>query len=405
MKASTLKLCLPVAAITAQQSATGITIPPFLNDLQYPVSAIGALIAIAPMVSFSARLPAGFIYRGDRARFQMAVALSLIILCNLCYGFAVSPLFFALVHALNGFALGAATTFYLAFFVDRLPPDEDRHHAMGYYAGALAIGHSSGGLVAGMIADRFGYANSFRFAALVALTALAILPFLKSPASPKTKGELDRPKIRPTLKQSLRAAINPQVGTIVVVAVFLNMIHQLHTAFIPLYSLAVGLTLTQAGLIKGTHALCNAITRPLSGYVVKGIGAKKLSRAALPLQAATIMLVPFFNHLGPLLIIFTVVGFLRAIVLVANTISIIEDVDETRVSRGVASGVYHAAGDLGVVLGPSMGGLIASFTGIARLFFVGPLLIAILFSISLWCTRFLGALEQRSLHAGKSSTQ
>ena len=72
----------------------------------------------------------------------------------------------------------------------------------------------------------------------------------------------------------------------------------------------------------------------------------------------------------------------------ANTIGMVEDVDETRVSRGVASGVFHAAGDIGVVLGPSTGGFIASYTGIARLFIVGPLLIAVLFSISIWASQF-----------------
>ncbi|HEX9880755.1 MAG TPA: MFS transporter, partial [Candidatus Binatia bacterium] len=139
----------------------------------------------------------------------------------------------------------------------------------------------------------------------------------------------------------------------------------------------------------------NAVTRPISGYVVKGFGHKKLSRVALPLQAAMLMAVPFFDHLLPLLLLFIGVGFLRAVVLVANTIGLVEDLDETRVSRGVASGVFHAAGDIGVVLGPSTGGLIASYTGIARLFFVGPLLIVALFSVTIWACKFLGTTPKK----------
>ncbi|MEK7377776.1 MAG: hypothetical protein AABZ71_02635, partial [Candidatus Binatota bacterium] len=84
------------------------------------------------------------------------------------------------------------------------------------------------------------------------------------------------------------------------------------------------------------------------------------------------------------------IGFLRAVVLVANTISMVEDVDDTRVSRGVISGIYNAAGDVGNILGPSAGGLIASFAGIARLFIVGPLITAVLFFFSLWACRFVG---------------
>lgn len=390
MKAGTLKLCLPVVLITAQHSGVGIMIPPFLDHLAYPVSAIGALFAVGPMLSLSARLPAGFAYRGDRAKPLMSAALLVAVLCNLSYGFAVEPIPFILVHALNGFFMGASTTFYLAYFVESLPPDEDRHHAMGYYAGALAIGHASGGLLAGMVADRYGYVMSFRALAFVALCALVLFLLVRTAPS-QTKAPSKREGKRPTLRQSLQAIINPQITIIVVIAIFLNMLHQLHVTFLPLYSLAVGLTLTQVGIIKASHALCNAITRPISGYITKGLGHRSLSRVALPLQAATLMLIPFFDKTAPLVVILVVVGFLRAIVLVANTISIVQDVDETRVSRGVASGVFHAAGDLGVMLGPSVGGGIATFTGVIHLFFVGPFMIAVLFLIVLWGSQFPGA--------------
>ena len=140
MKASTLKLCLPVIAMTMQQTAAALVIPPFLDDLKYPVSAIGSLISVGPIFALAARLPSGLAYRGYRARMLMVATMSVMTLCNFLYSFAVRPLQFSLVHGLNGFAYGAATTIYLAFFVEALPPDEDRHHAMGYYAGCLAIG-------------------------------------------------------------------------------------------------------------------------------------------------------------------------------------------------------------------------------------------------------------------------
>ncbi len=393
MKVGTLKLCLPVVLITAQHSGIGIIIPPFLENLAYPVSAIGALFAVGPMLSLSARLPAGFAYRGARAKTLISVALVVAMLCNLAYGFAVKPVPFIIVHALNGFVMGAAMTFYLAYFVESLPPNEDRHHAMGYYSGTLAVGHSSGGLLAGVVADRYGYVMSFWSLALVALCGLVLFLLIRfTPSRPRDPSK--REEKMPTLRQTLQAIINPQMAIIVVIAIFLNMLHQLHVTFLPLYCLAVGLTLTQAAIIKASHALCNAITRPISGYITKGFGHQSLSRVALPLQAATLMLIPFFDKTATLVVVLVVVGFLRAIVLVANTISIVQDVDETRVSRGVASGVFHAAGDLGVVLGPSVGGVIATFTGVIRLFFVGPLMFAITFLIVLWGSQFFGSSQK-----------
>src|SRR3989338_5335796 len=85
------------------------------------------------------RLPAGMVYRPRRARGAVAGAPPNVPPSHSLYAFAVSPIAFALVHALNGMALAAATTLHLALFVETLPPGENRRHAMGYYAGSLAV--------------------------------------------------------------------------------------------------------------------------------------------------------------------------------------------------------------------------------------------------------------------------
>ncbi len=389
MKASTLKLCLPIMAMTAQQTAASLVIPPFLDGLHYHVSAIGSLISVAPVLALAARLPSGLYYRRERARMLMVAALSVMTACTFLYSFAVEPLQFALVQAFYGFAYGAATTIYLAFFVDGLPPEEDRHHAMGYYTGCLAVGYSAGGFAAGYVADKLGYASTFRLGALPGLLCIVLLFFLKTPPSHRA-GENPgvKEKAQPVFA-SLKGILEPKVAAIVIVALFLNLLHQMGHSFLPLYGLAVGLSLTQVGAIRAFYSLCNAVTRPFSGSVAKNIGQRRLSRLGLPLQSAFMMMVPFVHDFGPLLTVFLMAGFIRAIVIVANSISMVENVDATRVSRGVISGIYNAAGDIGNILGPSMGGLIATFTGVGRLFFVGPLMITVAFFLSLWACRFI----------------
>jgi MFS family permease len=80
---------------------------------------------------------------------------------------------------------------------------------------------------------------------------------------------------------------------------------------------------------------------------------------------------------------------LRAIVVVANAVGLVQDVSESRVRRGLASGVYNAAGDLGNILGPSVGGFIAHATGIASVFVVGSLGSTVLFLIGVLLLRRL----------------
>lgn len=400
MKAGTLTRCLPIIMITAQYNASALILPPFLDHLKYPVSAIGSLVSVASVLALAARLPAGLVYRGHRARILMVFCLGAMALSNFLYGFATRAIHVALIHGLNGFAFGAATTIYFAFFVDALPPGENRHHAMGYYAGSMALGHSAGSLAVGHIADRLGYTAAFQFGVLAALLALVLILFLAHPPPARTGEGLLRAGSTRNVLESFRNLADSAVAAVVIVALFLNLLHQIGAVFLPLYGLAVGLTLTQVGAIRGLYSLCNAVTRPLTGPVVMRFGHRNLSLFGLPLQAGVMMLVPLFHGFGGLLVVFILAGFLRAVVLVANTIGMVEDMDESRLSRGVASGIFNAAGDLGLILGPSLGGLVASFTGIALLFFVGSLGAGVVFLLSLWGSRFVGPARRGERRSG-----
>lgn len=374
-------------AITAQQSAASLVIPPFLDDLKYSVSAIGTLISVMPILALTARLPSGLAYRSERALTLIATALLAMTVCAFLYSFAVHPLYFILIHGLFGFAYGAFGTFYLVFYVDALPPDENRHHAMGYYAGSLAVGYSAGGFIGGYVADRLGYTATFGLASLLGFLCIGLLFTLARSTSIRRVSDAHTSDTKPTFMQSLKGLSDPKIAAVMVVALFLNVLHQMGSTFLPLYGLAVGLTLAEVGVIKGCYALCNAVTRPLSGPVVTRFHGKAFSYVGFFLQAIFLMLVPLFHDLGTLLVVFVLSGLLRAVLLVTNTISLVEDVDGNRVSRGMASGIFNAAGDIGNIIGPSAGGLIASLTGIAYLFLVGPVITTALFFIALWACR------------------
>ncbi len=384
MKAKTLKLCLPVIGLTIQNNVPSLIIPPFLQDLQFPVATIGSVISVAPVLALASRMPTGVVYRNSRARMLMSIGILTMALCNFLYSSATSAVLFALVHGINGFAFGTVTTLYMAFYVDSLPPDENRNHAMGYYVGCLAAGYSIGSFLAGYVADRFGYRLTFSMAAFLSLLCLLLIRFAKGAPSQATIRQEKSPRAKMTFVNSFKAILEPGMAGVVIVALFLNVIHQIGNVFLPLYGLAVGLTLTQVGVIRAFYSLCNAVTRPLSGFVVNRFGHHRLSYGGVPLQSAIMTLVPAFTDFGTLLALYIGAGFMRAIGIVSNAVELVQDVDETKVPRGVASGLYNAAGDLGSILGPSAGGLIASFTGLAGLFVVAPVACTALFAGSMW---------------------
>jgi DHA1 family multidrug resistance protein-like MFS transporter len=388
MKMSTLKLLVPIVAITVQANSASTIIPPFLDDLRISVAVIGTLISLGPVLALISRLPVGIVYRRNRARSLISVAVLTMGITNYLYSFTQNSLVFAVIHALNGFAYGAVTTLYMAFYVDSLAPDENRSHAMGYYVGTLALGYSTGNFFGGLMADHLGYGPTFQTAAFLSLLPVALLWFLQGPRGKDAGKTAEKSKPKVTFKKSIKALLEPELATVVIVALFLNLLHQMGGVFISLYGLAVGMTLTQIGLIRAAYAGCNAVTRPISGHVVNKLGHRGLSYAGIPLQSALLMLIPLFTGFGAILVVYVLSGLMRAIVVVANAVGLVQDVDENKVQRGLASGIYNAAGDLGNILGPSFGGLIAQATSIGGVFVFGSLTSTILFLLVVWGVKF-----------------
>jgi DHA1 family multidrug resistance protein-like MFS transporter len=387
MKMSTLKLLVPIVAITVQSNSASTIIPPFLSDLRIPMAAIGSLISLAPVLALTSRLPVGMAYQRNRARLLISIAVVAMGITNYLYSFAEDVLVFAIIHALNGLAYGAVTTLYMAFYVDSLAPDENRNHAMGYYVGTLALGYSTGNFFGGLMADHFGYGPTFQVAALLSLVSVALLWCFHGSDGRRSGFTKEKPKAKLTVRDSLKALVEPELATVVIVALFLNLLHQMSGVFISLYGLAVGMTLTQIGVVRAAYAGCNAVTRPISGHVVNKFGHRGLSYAGIPLQSAILMLIPLFTGFGPILAIYVLSGLMRAIVIVANAVGLVQDVDENKVQRGLASGIYNAAGDLGNILGPSIGGLIAQATSISGVFVIGSLGSTMLFLLVIWLVR------------------
>jgi DHA1 family multidrug resistance protein-like MFS transporter len=389
MKLSTVKLLVPIVAVTIQSNSASTVIPLYLDHMQTPVAVIGTLISLGPVFALISRLPMGMAYNQARARLLLSTAILAMGFTNFLFSFAADSVAFAVVQSLNGFAYGAVTTLYMAFYVDSLARDENRNHAMGYYVGSLALGYSTGNFLGGLIADHWGYAWTFQLGALLSPVSVGLLWLLHGPGGPGERKGTGKGDAKLASRESLRALLEPELATVVIVALFLNLLHQMGGVFISLYGLAVGMSLTQIGLIRAAYAGCNAVTRPISGHVVNRIGHRSLSYFGLPLQSLVLMLIPLFSGFSTILFVYVASGLLRAIVVVANAVGLVQDVPESRVRRGLASGVYNAAGDLGNILGPSVGGFIAHATGIASVFVVGSLGSTALFLISVLLLRRL----------------
>jgi MFS family permease len=85
--------------------------------------------------------------------------------------------------------------------------------------------------------------------------------------------------------------------------------------------------------------------------------------------------------------IIAVFGTCRALVVVANSAGLAEEVDETRVSRGVATSAFSATTDVSSIIGPLVAGFVASGFGVHAMFPIMGAGVFLLFVLSDFAVR------------------
>ncbi|HZU07040.1 MAG TPA: MFS transporter [Chloroflexota bacterium] len=358
-----------VITANAAEGTLQLLIPPYLERSGYPVATIGVLYALSFATALVCRVPAGILYRGSRARVLVAGAASVTAGLALLYLQAPGPVAFGALQIVHGAAYAVSTTVTLAHFLATIGEEATRGRALAYFASALSAGFMLGNSLGGLVADHWGFGGGFSTAALLALLGAPLagaLPAASAPPQPAGS--------RPGSGRGLRYAFgDPGLLYAGLVAFLLNFLYHVPGTFFPLYALAVGLGLGEVGFIRGAFALTNTAVRGLSGLVLERVGLRPTIAVGLLCHAAALALLPSFQTFLPLLALLLFVACWRAVVLVANTIGLAEEVNPGRVSRGLASGVFNAAQDLAGLVAPAIGGAVAAALGLENLFRVLPI--------------------------------
>jgi MFS family permease len=360
-----------VVAMTTGEGALQFLTPPLLDALGYPISLIGFLYALSFGVALLVRLPAGLVYRPWRARWLIAGAVSASAAMALLYPHAPNAGVFAALRTVHGAALGVATTVSLAHFLGTHGSGTMRGRAMAYYATALSGGYVLGNGLGGIVAAQWGYAVGVASAALWFLVTVALTRALP-PVTTTAVAPSPLPPGTSRWAAARRALSDPGLAYTAIVSLLLNVLFHVPGTFFPLYALRVGLGLAEIGFIRASFAFTNTAVRGVSAHVLERVGRRPAQTASIVCQVAGLALLAALDGFLPLFVCLMFVGFWRAVGLVANTIALAEDVDPTRVSRGVASGVYSAASDVGALAAPAIGGLVAAAVGLDNVFRVLP---------------------------------
>jgi predicted MFS family arabinose efflux permease len=235
---------------------------------------------------------------------------------------------------------------------------------MGWYGGVQAIGYTSSNVLVGVSADILGYTAAFLYGTI--FTIFAVVPLIGAIQLPAKQVAQTRDVDARAGRVSgwLHGVADPGLWSVLNVNTWNNILHLTLVSFFPVYATAIGLGAAQIGIARGLYSGINAVGRPLAGAALARLSLRQVSYVSLALIAALLFTLPFVQTFALVALVFLGMAAVRAIVVVANSAALAEEVDETRVSRGAATSSYSASGDVANIAAPAASGLIASVFGV-----------------------------------------
>lgn len=367
-------------SITTTKGTVEIVYPPYLAGYGYSLSVIGLLTSLIAALQLVSRIPAGVAYQSHRAKRQYAVALVVFALSTIGLAFAngnaAAVAGLSLVH---GFAFGAIGTLGLALAID-LSGGRGAGASMAWYTAAISTGYALGSLVGGSLADNIGMpATLGLLGALPLFAAVAVLVLPDIEGAPQV---FDRGKgLRGLFAAG--AKLDSRVWLAVGIVLYLNVLQDGLDTFFPVFAPTVGISLAVVGVLRAIKSGAGIFMRFSIAVLLHAVDYRRVTLLAVVASAAGLALVPVSNSVFVIAPIFIVLGLTRGVLRATSAANIAELRREGR-DVGLASGVYNMGLDVGGIIGPTLGGAVASVVGIPAMFqiiavtaFVAWLLVAV----------------------------
>jgi MFS family permease len=334
--------------------------PGFSVSMGATLSAAGLITGMFSVVALVGRPFSGVI--GDKLNKKYALIASLTLngFITLLYGFAPSIGFLILIRIAHGLAFSVSSTVALALGADYIPK-ERMGEGVGFLGMGQIIGVAIGPNMGIILVDLFSYQLSFLVSGSVIMVAgLSVLTLRYNPA--KT-GAIRK-------SSSLKASLRPK--NLVAVELLPN------AAFVAIFMLGHGLTasflvmigdergISGIGLYFVVNAIIVLITRPLMGRMTDRKGVAFAIVPGYLLSAAAMILIGSGYHLfiiGLAAVLFAIGAGSAMPAIQADCLRRLD-----RARSTVATGTYMIGLDIGMTVGPMLGGVIADAHGFRATF-------------------------------------
>jgi MFS family permease len=291
--------------------------------------------------------------------------------------FAPNALFLFLARALDGLTAGNIPVAF-AVISDSTKP-EDRAHAFGVIGSAFNFGFIFGPAIAALTVA-LNPTVPFVIAGLITVLA-AILTIVYLPETNSHMGEVEKSKLFdfPKLWHTL---FDPGVGVTFLISLifFLAFSCSLIYGFQPFTMEILHVTESQNALLFMVFGTVGIFAQNfVVGQFSKKFGMKKSFSIGMLLTAVSFIIIYFSRSLSVFILAIVILALFNSIVQTLIPTILSQEADEK--SQGSIMGLNASYQSIGMILGPLLGGAVATIS-ISSTFLVGSLLIVICFFFS-----------------------
>jgi MFS family permease len=356
---------------------------------------VGTVVALYGAAALVARLPAGMAFSRRRGRGFVLAGGAASAAAFALFPLAHSPVALGALMALNGLGWSIATTAQLALLVAQPPAGVSTAAAMGWFSGATGLGNAAAGVIGGACADLVGLDATFYvlaatplFGALLMARAVGASAHLdaRAGAGAGARRDLDdraRGDRAHGRAGRLRGALRGMplalwVGMLVMF--YINALNAITNTFHPLLALGAGLSLTQIGALSSIRSWASSSSRFGSGPLFSRVDPAGLT---MPLviagTVATAMIPTVVGSFVLSIPLFVLAGLSRGLLRVTASAEAFDTVGDSESGHGVTAALLYSGLDVGKLLGPIIGGVVAGAFGIAAMLRVVPVALLVLY--------------------------
>jgi MFS family permease len=303
---------------------------------------VAGMFAVTALLIRPISGPAVDYFRKNRL---MTIAIGMITLAFICYGFSHSITMLIIARLIHGIGMGLVGPLSLALVSNTLP-DAKMASGMGIYSLGSAIATAIGPTLGLKLAGAFGYNNAFFICTVLMAACLGLSLLIKSEAP----GQRERFRIK------LNQIIAPEVLLPTTVLFLMMLAYSGINSFMAIYGGLRGVE--DIGLYFTASAVCLIFVRPLSGRIADKYGLDKTVLPGMALFVVALVVISISRTLPMFLLagMITAIGF-------GNSQPILQTMNMQLVPgyrRGLAGNTNFLGIDIGFLVGSNAAGVLIS---------------------------------------------